>query len=131
MHGLSSTPQDKVIDDLLDQSAGAQFFTRIDLRSGYHQIRVAEDDIEKTTFRTRYDNYEWLVMSFGLTGALGTFNHFGNDLFCAFLDEFVILYIDDMFIYSKTLREHMVHVRMCCKYWARINYMLTPKNLNL
>ena len=111
MHGLSSTPQDKVIDDLLDQSAGAQFFTRIDLRSGYHQIRVAEDDIEKTTFRTRYDNYEWLVMSFGLMGAPRTFSRLGNDPFRAFLDEFVILYIYDLLIYNKTLEEHMLHVK--------------------
>ena len=101
-----------VIDDLLDQLAGAQFFTRIDLRSGYHQMRVAEGDIEKTAFRTRYGSYEWLVMSFGLTGAPGTFSRLGNDLFRAFLDEFVIVYIDDLLIYSKTLEEHMLHVKV-------------------
>ena len=119
MHGLLSTQQDNnqgkypllVVDDLLDQLAGAQFFTRINLRSGYHQIRVAKDDVEKTAFWTRYGSYEWLVMSFGLTGAPGTFNRLSNDLFCAFLDEFVILYIDDLLIYSKTLEEHMVHVK--------------------
>ena len=101
-----------VIDDLLDQLAGAQFFTRIDLRSGYHQIRVAEGDIEKAAFRTRYGSYEWLVMSFGLTGAPGPFSRLGNYLFRAFLDEFVIIYtLDDLLIYSKTLEDHVLHVK--------------------
>mgnify|MGYP002776874440 FL=1 len=92
-----------VIADLLDQLQGAQYFSRIDLRSGYHQIRIAEEDIEKTTFCTRYGSFEWLVMSFGLTGASGTFCRLGNDLFRDYLDKFVIIYIDDLLIFSKSL----------------------------
>ena len=100
-----------IIEDLLDQLAGAQYFSRIDLRSGYHQIRIAEQDVEKTTFRTRYGSFEWLVMSFGLIGALGTFCRLGNDLFREFLDSFVIIYIDDIVIFSKTSEHQLEHLR--------------------
>ena len=99
-----------VIADLLDQLQGAQYFSRIDLRSGYHQIRIAEEDIEKTAFCTRYGSFEWLVMSFGLTGAPGTFCRLRNDLFRDYLDKFVIIYIDDLLIFSKSLEEHKRHV---------------------
>ena len=101
-----------IIEDLLDQLVGAKYFSRIDLRSGYHQIRIAEDDIEKTAFRTRYGSFEWLVMSFGLTGAPGTFCRLGNDLFREYLDSFVIIYIDDLLIFSKTFEDHLKHLRL-------------------
>ena len=77
-----------IIEDLLDQLVGAKDFSRIDLRSGYHQICIAEDDI---AFRTRYDSFEWLMMSFGLTGEPGTFCRLGNDLFREYLNFFVII----------------------------------------
>ena len=83
---------------------------RIDLRSGYHQIRIATEDIEKTTFRTRYGSFEWLVMSFGLTGAPGTFCRLGNEIFRDYLDKFVIIYIDDLLIFSKNFEEHKKHI---------------------
>ena len=99
-----------LILDLLDQLQGAQYFSRIDLRSGYHQIRITIEDIEKTAFRTRYGSFEWLVMSFGLTGAPGTFCRLGNEIFRDYLDKFVIIYIDDLLIFSKSLEEHKQHV---------------------
>ena len=99
-----------LISDLLDQLQGARYFSRIDLRSGYHQIRVAMEDIEKTAFRTRYGSFEWLVMSFGLTGAPGTFCRLGNEIFRDYLDKFLIIYIDDLLIFSKTFEEHKQHV---------------------
>ncbi len=101
-----------IIEDLLDQLAGAKYFSRIDLRSGYHQIRIAEDDIEKTAFRTRYGSFEWLVMSFGLTGTPRTFSRLGNDLFREYLDSFVIIYIDDLVIFSKNFEDHLKHLRL-------------------
>ena len=92
-----------LIPDRRDQLQGAQYFSRIDLRSGYHQIQIATEDIEKTTFRTRYGSFEWLVMSFGLTGALGTFCRLGNEIFRDYLDKFVIIYIDNLLMFIKSL----------------------------
>ncbi|GJW10341.1 putative reverse transcriptase domain-containing protein, partial [Tanacetum coccineum] len=98
------------IDDLFDQLQGSQYFSKIDLRSGYHQLRVHEDDILKTTFRTRYGYFEFIVMPFGLTNALAVFMDLINRVCRLYLDKFVIVFIDDILVYSKTWEEHEVHL---------------------
>ncbi|CAI5474821.1 unnamed protein product [Closterium sp. Yama58-4] len=94
-------------DDLLDQLRGAQFFSKIDLRGGYHQIRVFTDDCPKTAFRTRYGSYEYTVMPLGLTNAPSTFQLTMNGVFRDMLDKKVIVYLDDILVYSKTREQHL------------------------
>jgi hypothetical protein len=100
------------IEDMFDQMKGASVFSKIDLRSGYHQLKVQELDIPKTTFRTRYRLYEYTVMSFGLTNAPAYFRYLMNKVFMEYLDKFIVVFIDDILIFSKMMEEHEEHLRL-------------------
>ncbi|GJW49911.1 putative reverse transcriptase domain-containing protein [Tanacetum coccineum] len=105
-----------IIDDLYDQLQGARYFSKIDLRSGYHQLRLHEDDILKTVFQTRYIHFEFTVMPFGLTNAPAVFMDLMNRVCKSYLDKFVIVFINDILVYSKSKEEHEVHLRLVLEF---------------
>jgi hypothetical protein len=127
------------IDDLFDQLKDAKMFSKIDLRSGYDQVRIKDEDINKTNFRTRYGHYEFTVVSFGLSNAPVVFMSLMNGVFRDYLDTFVIIFLDDILVYSRTEEEHEQHLRMvlqvlrdhqlyaklskCSFYQERIHYL--------
>ena len=136
------------IDDLLDQLKGAKYFSKIDLRSGYHQMKIRSEDIPKTAFVTRYGQYEFTVVSFGLTNAPAYFMNMMNKVFMEELDKFVVVFIDDILVYSATAREHEEHLRIVlerlrehqlyakfskCEFWleevAFLGHVLTAKGV--
>jgi hypothetical protein len=100
------------IEDLFDQLRGASLFSKIDLRLGYHQLRIQPSDIPKTTFITKYGLYEFTVMSFGLTNALAFFMNLMNSVFMDYLNKFVVVFIDDILIYSQSEEEHVDHLKV-------------------
>jgi hypothetical protein len=100
------------IQDLFDQVRGARVFSKIDLWSGYHQIKIKKEDVPKTAFVSRYRHHEYLVVPFGLTNAPVIFMNLMNKIFMPYLDKFVIVFIDDMLIYSKEKEEHAKHLRI-------------------
>ena len=122
------------IDGLFDQLQGASYFFKIDLRLGYHQLKVREEDIPKTAFRTRYGHYEFLVMPFGLTNAPAVFMDLMNRVCGSLLDKYVIVFIDDILIYTRSQKDHEEHLRLVleilkreklfanfskCEFWLR------------
>ena len=100
------------IHDLFDQRKGARVYSKIDLRTGYHKLRVRKSDIPKTTFRTHYGHFEFIVMLFGLTNELAAFMDLMHRVFQPYLDQFVMVFVDDILIYSKSKEEHEDHLRV-------------------
>jgi hypothetical protein len=100
------------IDNLFDQLRGACVFSKIDLCFGYHQLKIRASDIPKTTFTTRYGLYEYIVMSFGLTNAPAYFMYMMNKVCIEYIDKFVVVFIDDILVFSKTEKEHAEHLRL-------------------
>jgi hypothetical protein len=100
------------IDDLFNQLMGATIFSKIELRSRYHQVQIKDEDIHKTTFRTKYGHYEFVVVPFGLTNAPTTFMCLMNNVLSKFLDIFVLVFIDHIIIYSKNRKENEEHIKL-------------------
>jgi hypothetical protein len=115
------------IEDLFDQLRGVSVFSKIDLRSGYHQLRIRPSDIPKTAFITKYGLYEFTVMSFGLTNAPAYFMYMMNNVFMDYLDMFVVVFIDDILVYSQNEQEHEEHLRKVlprlrdCQLYAKLS----------
>ena len=116
------------IDDLFDQLRGARVYSKIDLRTGYHQLRVREKDIPKTVFRTRYGHFKFTMMPFGLTNAPAAFMDLMHRVFQPYLDQFVVVFVDDIWIYFQLERDHEYHLRRGeCKTRENLNFLKKGK----
>jgi hypothetical protein len=138
------------IDILFDQPPGAQVFSKIDLHSGYHQIKICVEDIPKTSFSMRYGMHEYLVISFGLTNALAHFMYLMTSILMKELDKFIVVFIDDILVYSKSMEEHEEHLRVMlqqlwdhqlyakfskCEFWINevsfLGHMISPEGITM
>ena len=119
------------IDDLLQRLDGARVFSKLDLRDGYHQLPMAAEDMHKTAFCTRYGQFEFTVMPFGLCNAPATFQHAMHQMLFELLDTCVLVYIDDILIYSKTVAEHKQHLRQVFAFLDKYNFKLKEKKCAL
>ncbi|MDZ7970879.1 MAG: reverse transcriptase family protein, partial [Nostoc sp. DedSLP03] len=115
------------IDDLMDQLQHAQYFTKLDLKSGYHQVRVKEEDTWKTAFKTKQGLFEWMVLPFGLCNAPATFMRLMNEVLRPFIDDCVIVYLDDILVFSRTWEEHIQHIEKVLKVLQKHQLKLNAK----
>jgi hypothetical protein len=115
------------IDDLLDSISGMKYFTSLDLTSGYYQIRITEEDVPKTAFRTPFGLYQFKVLTFGLTNAPATFQSVMNDMLRPYVGKFVVVYLDDILIFSKTAEEHLSHLRQVLQTLRENQFYANPK----
>ena len=118
------------IDDLFHQFLGETIFSKINLRSGYHQVQIKDEDIFKMTFRTRYGHYEFVVMNFGLTNAPAPFMCLMNNILSNYQDKFVVVFIDDIIIYSKNEQEHKEHLKIILQV-SRLNKKYMQSSVNV